>query len=1729
MALPASTISAGHVSQRVMSNSARSFVAASSQYLSLSHHSDFSFGDTDWSAVIYFKVGSTAQARTLASKWGASYATDNEWIIQTGSDAKAYLYLGDGSGNKNVSIAGVVAGQWHCLVVYHDASADEIGVSLDGSAFVTNTAAFTPTTKTTQVRVGGRSNGSNYMEGEIATMAMWSDLTAKTNVADLMNGGLFRDAAYIDTNYSTNAVALWHLQEDSGGATDVSVNGHDLADNNSVGSAEGVTSSVAWQHDDASSQTLETAATTEFDDTAFSVIFLCELDDTTGVKWGWTKYSASGNNRIWDLTANGNKWWFRVGEDGTSGGRVAATSVTSVTAGAHALIIGEHEDGQKPRCSVNDETPVEGSVAITTIHTASTEVAFGCYINAGTPTGIGFDGAWDYALYVNRRMTAAERTWLYNGGAFRSLTDIYAASVRGTGDGSGIWGDITHGYRGGCLTDLFGSEDLTNNGATDTRTGDVTDRLLTDVSAAGIDYQGSDGCRIWRHEDMSGNDHHPFMDTYAERLVYDYNSGDPIVKNDGVTAGGLACDFNSTYSVGTSLAIRCRRAATTNWQSFFDGSDVTNRQRILSGGPTNQDWRVDGGGSAAFGYSDQNWHTFFATFDSSPYLHRKDGYDISTTSSGANSISGMTLLNAYNFDRGYDGLAYKGWCLVDGAQTGAALHDMEEYAEFGPDGDGALLPRGSRVAVHVEQRVMSNSARSFDSAGSEYLSRAIAADLDPEDEDWYAAGWSYLDTTAEATCFGARDGTLWYGLYYRGSGAGDYRWQCRNASGSSTSVNFGTITNNKWHFLEVGHDATANATFAAADRESDSTGGFADGGFDGPITADFEFGRWGSVGGRYFKGRMQMWVIVKGTKPTTEERDWLHNGGLGRSGEEIKAHATFGGANAHLYCFQEDGGGAVDSVGALDLDDNGTVTSAGGKTNDDAWEFDDGLSQYLSSADTAEMGDSEFAVIALAVRDDTSGSQYLFSKFDTSSNRSWALNTNGSDARFFVSDDGNSVTNLIATDTGAITASQWALMIGEHMDGAKARLTVDGNSTVQSTNACTSIHTATKSVTIGAYAGGSGLFDGAIQYVIYLPRRMTTAERVWLYNDGDYRPLSDIIAAAARGTGHGAAIWADATHAYVGGSPNDLIGSVDMTENGAPTTRAGETTSRLLTDVSAAGIDYQGSDACNVFRIEDVGGNDRHPTQATFTSQPEYDPTGADSGGPCVSGGSNAGWLAVDLDSRSSGAIAAFGALGANGSYLTDGDTQYQRWALSRGASNYNAWGGSSATFGTADGSDHVFYATYNAGSGNHLFRFDNVDSSTSYNGTHTTNGLTLLAQWNGASGHAGTRIVGFARTDVLASAAIDEYEEWAQYGMAGAPAGGAYTLVAAQGALALTGQSASTLADRTIAAAQASLALTGQAASFLYGVTMAADYGSFAHTGQSSGLLAGRALSAAQGSLALTGQSADALAGRLVSAAQGGFSLTGQSASLITGLALSAASGSFGLTGQSASLLADRAISAAQAAFGMTGQACALLAGRLVSADQGAFTLAGQDANIGGGLILLAASGSFATTGQSADLLSARLVGADQGSFTLTGYSITIGNAYTLLAAQGSFAQSGQAAGLRAARTIAPAAGAIALSGQDASPLAGRLLGAGQGALALSGQGVDLFLGKGLVAEAGSYALAGQSAALDRTRNLLAAQGSYALDGQVVDFTLTGPADQYLVEHSVRRYALWDIVKRPA
>lgn len=361
------------------------------------------------------------------------------------------------------------------------------------------------------------------------------------------------------------------------------------------------------------------------------------------------------------------------------------------------------------------------------------------------------------------------------------------------------------------------------------------------------------------------------------------------------------------------------------------------------------------------------------------------------------------------------------------------------------------------------------------------------------------------------------------------------------------------------------------------------------------------------------------------------------------------------------------------------------------------------------------------------------------------------------------------------------------------------------------------------------------------------------------------------------------------------------------------------------------------------------------------------------------------------------------------------GDTSQGCWFSFGGSISY--YTGLSGWF-LQDGAVHVYVVVYNNGALT-FYRDGVVYATDTMTGGTPDVAVNKQPLWFGCANNVGlgqlavdqTAFLYTVHNRVLSAAEVlafsadpfavitEDADPMLLAGFGGGPT--SYTLTAAPGAFALTGQTAALRAQRQLAAAT----------------------GVFTETGQAAALSLFRRLTAAVGTLTLSGQTVRLAAQRRLAAAPGAFTLSGQDVALSVNGArtLAASPGVFTLAGQAAVLRAQRRMAAAPGAFALTGQPAALRAQRQLAAGTGTLVLSGQPAALRAAHRLAAGAGIFALAGQTAALVRGRIMQVSAGIFSLSGQAAAFNVARRLVAGTGLFSLVGVAASLISSTTGGP------------------------------------------------------------------------------------------------------------
>lgn len=161
----------------------------SNQYFSTSNSALLSPGDTDWSFYAWFYPTSFASNSQVFSKRNSNGNPEyNLWINTSG---RPVWGIG-GTGSDQTWGSAVSLNSWHLAVVFHSATSNQKGMSIDGSAFTAVSTSGAAATYSVPFRVGAKNSAPviEYFAGSIDEIGHASGyVPTNADAATIWNGG----------------------------------------------------------------------------------------------------------------------------------------------------------------------------------------------------------------------------------------------------------------------------------------------------------------------------------------------------------------------------------------------------------------------------------------------------------------------------------------------------------------------------------------------------------------------------------------------------------------------------------------------------------------------------------------------------------------------------------------------------------------------------------------------------------------------------------------------------------------------------------------------------------------------------------------------------------------------------------------------------------------------------------------------------------------------------------------------------------------------------------------------------------------------------------------------------------------------------------------------------------------------------------------------------------------------------------------------------------------------------------------------------------------------------------------------------------------------------------------------------------------------------------------------------------------------------------------------------
>lgn len=245
-------------SQNVFTGGARQFTAANSEYFDLGDKTVFEVGDVDawWAGWVYFD--SLTVTRAIFSKYNST--TAREWIVFYDSGTSRLKFNATGDGTTVTSVEATTFGapptaRWLFLFAYHDATNNQVAISVNGGAFDTASFSGGIFTGTSKAAVGASfstDTAGNFMDGRLSRLAMGKSPTGgiaalATTIRDsLYNNAQGKTYAELTASEITDWGVVWYANcnEESGNLID-NHSTNDGTDTNTVTSANGPASAIA--------------------------------------------------------------------------------------------------------------------------------------------------------------------------------------------------------------------------------------------------------------------------------------------------------------------------------------------------------------------------------------------------------------------------------------------------------------------------------------------------------------------------------------------------------------------------------------------------------------------------------------------------------------------------------------------------------------------------------------------------------------------------------------------------------------------------------------------------------------------------------------------------------------------------------------------------------------------------------------------------------------------------------------------------------------------------------------------------------------------------------------------------------------------------------------------------------------------------------------------------------------------------------------------------------------------------------------------------------------------------------------------------------------------------------------------------------------------------------------------------------------------------------------------
>ena len=409
---------------------AAQFVDGNSEYLSVAD--PWTSGDIDFSVGCWVYLDDLTGDLPIASK---DDGTQQEWrLYYDDNTTDAWVFeIFDGAGGSRGTVSKTTpapaATTWFFVVGAHDATNNEVGVSVNGSAYTTAATSGVAVDTDDPFELG-RMTAATYHDGRLSQCFFIKEELSAADLGDLYNNGIPVPSRQFAQRVATAAEGLWDLSELSGNRSDFTANAVTLTDNASVLHGAGLAPRAykAADFEDSNTEYLSRASESQFvpGDTDFSWWGWVRLE-SAGAAGVFGKYDNAGasTDGEWGIVADTLDYICRI-SDGATRVQTAIDNTGNLAADEnvwHLLVCVHDADADTLGGSGDGDNLVTVATGGVSPQDDSKAIAFGAESDGGLP----YDGMIGPAGWHNgTALTNAQIAKLYAGGQAFSCDSLPA-------------------------------------------------------------------------------------------------------------------------------------------------------------------------------------------------------------------------------------------------------------------------------------------------------------------------------------------------------------------------------------------------------------------------------------------------------------------------------------------------------------------------------------------------------------------------------------------------------------------------------------------------------------------------------------------------------------------------------------------------------------------------------------------------------------------------------------------------------------------------------------------------------------------------------------------------------------------------------------------------------------------------------------------------------------------------------------------------------------------------------------------------------------------------------------------------------------------------------------------------------------------------------------------------------------------------------------------------------